>query len=179
GHAHDHDLPSEITEIVSGQPHSLLFANFQDAVGTQQNADDASRPNQPGSMWSEQFLALCQRSQCAGIGAIGIGTELIVSGVYQQILTGLRQHSELSLRERVFFELHSHCDDEHAEQLLQIAEELATSDAAIAEIEFGARMAIQLRTAFWDRMLKRARSAAAEASPIENAVTNLGYETSI
>lgn len=95
-------------------------------------------------------------NECVGVGAIGIGTELIVSKIYLQILEGLKNHTKLTLTQRVFFDLHSACDDDHAAQLISIALELAVSDKARQQIEYGMNESINLRTAFWDDMLSRA-----------------------
>lgn len=158
GDIHDMELPPEVMASVVGQSHSKLFRRFQEAVGVDAQYQRTSSRSQTGMLWSEQFLQLCEMNECVGVGAIGIGTELIVSSIYNQILIGLRAHSDLSMTERVFFDLHSQCDEEHAAQITLIAGDLADDHASCEQIEYGARMAIDMRIVFWDKMLERARN---------------------
>lgn len=172
GNAHDVALPPAVLATVEGQPHAQLFRRFQQAL----NINDAYRRAHPPSaaslQWRDRFARLCESNACAGVGAIGIGTELIVSRIYQQILVGLQQHSKLTLTQRVFFDLHSECDDQHASDLLEIARSLATTPEAREQIAYGARAAIRMRVAFWDAMLERANETssrhpiASETSPV-------------
>ncbi len=178
GKMHDIDLPEEIIASIQGQPHTRLYQRFQTAVGV----DTASQKNyshsEIGQLWSKQFLQLCNENEYVGVGAIGIGTELIVSSIYRQILKGLKAHSSLTVNERVFFDLHSQCDDDHAEQLLTIAEELAVDERSCQEIERGAMLAVNMRTMFWDQMLVRAQNISSKTmSPEEES--EFGYEASL
>ncbi len=157
GNAHDADLPPHILASVDGKTHSYLYMRFQDAIGADKHYRETTPPCKTAELWSAQFLQLCQTNEYVGIGAIGIGTELLVSEIYSQLLEGLKVHSELSIEQRVFFDLHAECDQEHANQMLQITEDLAQNQAAREQIEFGVNMALQLRILFWDKMLERAR----------------------
>lgn len=169
GHTHDADLPPDILASVDGESHARLFRRFQSALGLDDLALKPT-PECPGLKWSQQFLNLCRTNEHVGVGAIGIGTEFIVAGIYNQILEGLKSHSELTMAQRVFFDLHSVCDDEHAAQMLRITENLAHNADACEQIEVGIRSAIGLRSAFWDEMLERARGFPA-SDPITNERT--------
>jgi len=166
GERHDEGLPPELASAVAGQPHSLLYRRFQEALGvfdvsSGKGATSTANPSDgpaPGLAWSEGFLTLCKADAYVGLGAIGLGTELIVPSIYRQILAGLIAHTDLTMAERVFFHLHGECDERHAEQLLSITAELATDREACERIESGMRGALELRVAFWDRMLARACS---------------------
>jgi len=155
GHCVDADLPANVLTSVAGHSHVDLFRRFQSALGVDACYTPSARMPAVGEVWSQQFLALCRLSDHVGIGAIGIGTEMIVSRVYEQILLGIKHHSNLTLHERVFFDLHSQCDEEHAEQLLGIAADLAQDPHGREQIEYGARMAVALRVEFWDSMWER------------------------
>ena len=119
-------------------------------------------------------MQLCERDQWVGIAAIGIGTELLVSKIYQAILQGLRTYSKLSPIQRVFFDLHSACDDEHAAQLLTITKQLATDTTAREKIEYGVNAAITMRSLFWDDMLERAQAISTTTND-DTASIALGY----
>jgi len=165
GDMHDVELPADVLATVEGVPHAQLYRRFQEAVGVNDAYRSKSQESQTARLWRDQFLQLCAIDECVGVGAIGIGTELIVSSIYRQILEGLKTHSGLSMTERVFFDLHSQCDDEHAAQLLSIAHDLAQDHHdAIEKIEFGAKMALHLRVLFWDKMLARAQHFPASSS---------------
>ena len=179
GHVHDVELPQDVVDRIEGQPHAQLFELFQAALGVSPTEPVSPGDEQPGMAWSRGFQELCETNAAVGVGAIGIGTELIVSGIYRQILDGLKTHTNLSISERVFFELHSECDDEHAAQLNIIAAELAQDEQAAEQIAYGAQMAIALRTTFWDQMLERARSTPAATSHSAEALTDVGYQTSL
>lgn len=165
GNIHDVELPPEVLESVIGQSHALLFRRFQYAMGVNANYQLKSAEFQAGRLWSQQFLKLCKTNEYVGVGAIGIGTELIVSNMYNQILEGLKAHSNLTMTQRVFFDLHSECDEEHADQMLLIAKDLAHSVEACEQIQHGVDMAIKLRTEFWDNMLEHAQNFPAAIPP--------------
>lgn len=158
GGAPDVPLLPEVLETVIGQPHSLLYKRFQVAAGVDAAYRSKASQSLAAVEWQQQFLALCGMNEHVGIGAIGIGTELIVSGIYRQVLTCLKKHSDIADVDRVFFDLHSECDDQHAAEILLITQELATSSAACEKIEYGINTAINLRVAFWDDMLVRAKA---------------------
>jgi len=163
GDTHDIELPPDVLASVVGIPHTQLYHRFQEAMGIDVNYRATTPQSQTALLWSDQFLQLCEMDECVGIGAIGLGTEFIVSGIYHQILEGLRAHSDLTMTQRVFFDLHSQCDEEHAAQMISIAKALAQDNMACERIEYGMRMAINLRTVFWDKMLERALSFPASA----------------
>ena len=158
GHSLDIELPSDVLASVEGVSHAELFRRFQSALGVTATDIPFAPDVHPGHIWCEQFLALCRMNECVGIGALGFGTEMIVAPIYEQILQGLAVYSPLSPQDRVFFELHSQCDEAHGEEMYKIAWDLAKNPLAIQHIEYGARTAIALRVKFWDAMLERGQA---------------------
>ncbi len=156
GNPHDIELPSDVLASIKGQPHAVLYQRFQQALGINDTFKKNNLESHAALNWSQQFLELCEVNEYVGVGAIGIGTELIVSSIYRQILDALKTHSHLTKEQRVFFDLHSDCDDHHAAQILIIVKDLANNSAACEQIEYGVRKAIEMRSAFWDAMLDRA-----------------------
>jgi pyrroloquinoline quinone (PQQ) biosynthesis protein C len=175
GHIAEDELPPEIIASAEGQSHAQLFTRFQCALGVNSEYRDRQTDEHAGNLWSQQFLRLCSTNEHVGVGAIGIGTELIVSKIYQKILSGLINCSTLTMQERVFFDLHSTCDDDHAAQMLLIATDLATDEEACAKIEFGVKSALSLRTAFWDALLQRAQYVGATNQSAIQEASDLGY----
>ncbi len=176
GNIHDIELPPDVLESIGRQPHTQLFSRFQKALGVDAESSQTVSERQAGKLWSQNFLQLCEMNECVGIGAIGIGTELIVSNIYNQILEGLKVHSNLTMTQRVFFDLHSECDEEHAAQMLLIAEDLAVDQKSCEQIEYGINMAISLRAVFWDALLERAqRFPASAVSNSTEKLSEIGY----
>ena len=174
GDTHDVDLPPDVLASVVGQPHALSYRRFQEALGVDADYRKNTPQCQTGLLWSKQFLQLCEMNGCSGVGAIGIGTELIVSSIYKQILEGLKMHSNLSMTQHVFFNLHCECDDEHAAQMILIAEDLACDRAACEQIEYGVKMAINMRIMFWDKMLERAQNYPASSRHVIEKISAIG-----
>lgn len=156
GNVHDVDLPTDVLASIDKQPHTQLYRRFQKAVGVDLEPTPSNSDCDAGMQWSKKFLDLCELNECVGVGAIGIGTELIVTNIYHQILEGLKTYTDLTMKQRVFFELHSVCDDDHAAQLIKIAQDLAINEEACQQIEYGVTMASKLRVEFWDKMYDRA-----------------------
>ena len=137
-------------------PHAQLFERFRRAAGVSEQQEAEFRPCVTATTWRDLFLQKCQSSQNGvGLGAIGIGTELVVSAIYTQIRQGLREHSALSDADCLFFDLHIDCDDGHADELLRITEDLCSDAEHREAVRFGAISALNLRNAFWDVMLSR------------------------
>lgn len=175
GLSHDVELPPDVMESIAGQPHAVLFRRFQEALGIDSDFRATTDQCQTGLLWSKQFLQLCEMNQYVGVGAIGIGTELIVSSIYNQILQGLNQHSALTMKQHVFFNLHSACDEEHAAQIALIAADLARDSSSCEQIEYGVNMAINMRVMFWDKMLERAQSFPSSVTLLSEKTSAIGY----
>ena len=174
GDVHDMDLPPDVLASVEGEPHPELYRRFQVALGVDAASREAT-PTCPGRVWSQKFLKLCQMNAFVGVGAIGIGTEYIIARIYDQVLDAIKAHSDLTTSQRVFFDIHSQCDDEHAAQMMLVTEALARDADACEQIEFGIRSAIEYRTAFWDAMLLRARNFCASESAIPARPLTVGH----
>lgn len=156
GDTHGLELPEVLLACVEGVSHSELYTRFQESLGIDHGYRQSAAATETVLQWRDDFLQLCQMNECAGVGAIGIGTELLVSQIYSKILQAIRLHTDLSTEQYVFFELHSVCDDEHAGQVIRVCQDLAKNEHACEQIESGARLAIEMRTAFWDEMYERA-----------------------
>ena len=77
--------------------------------------------------------------------------------------------------ERVFFDLHTVCDEKHAAEMTSITEDLAIDRVSCEAIEHGVRTAISMRARFWDRLMDRARSFPASGLPSREKVPASGY----
>lgn len=143
-------------------PHRILFAEFREALGVTEEYEAAHVPCTTVLVWRDLFLQKCaSRQEGVGVGAIGLGTEFIVSTVYQPILQAVETHTDLNEREKLFLVLHSECDDEHGKEFCNITADVAKTTEAREAIRFGVNSALNLRSAFWDVMYARAIDGAA------------------
>ena len=140
-------------EWIVDQPHPVLFRRFADALG----ADLDNTPESDASVcWSEMFLLLLTHGTPAeAVGALGLGTENIVSTIYQSFVIAIGR-TELSIEDTVFFPLHTQVDDAHLETLQDIAVDLAQTPEGRQGLRRGMLKALQLRSVFWDWMYERA-----------------------
>lgn len=144
----DHDRSS-----ADATPHTELFARLRRAVG----ANDDEPPCDAALAWRDRFLELCaSRPASIGLGAIGIGTELVVSSIYRHLHTAVERHTDLAPQDYLFLTLHIDCDDEHGDVMRRISVELAEDQGQREALRFGVFASLGLRHAFWDAMLARA-----------------------
>jgi mannose-6-phosphate isomerase-like protein (cupin superfamily)/pyrroloquinoline quinone (PQQ) biosynthesis protein C len=144
-------------EWIKGVPHPQLFERFRLAVG---GADgDAAAPEEPEVVaWREMLLVvLSQGSAAEAVGALGLGTEAIVSTLYQAFVAAIERHGSLDPRDTVFFPLHTAVDDAHQASLRQIAIDCAGSERGRAELALGMHKALALRDSFWSWLHERAQ----------------------
>lgn len=136
---------------VAGVPHPALFRRFSDALGI--HREDLGTPSPAAAHWRTRFLSFLQNASAAeAVGALGLGTEHIVRPVYEQLLKGIIGMGTLRRDEFVFFELHCLVDDQHQQDLLEIAIDLAKQPGGIAGLRNGMRTALTMRCEFWDHL---------------------------
>jgi len=140
---------------IVGVPHPLLFKRFQAAVG----GCDQSAVGQEADQvvcWRELFIALLSQGSAAeAIGALGLGTESIVSEIYKPFVAAISR-LDLPPEDTVFFPLHTLVDDHHQETLLGIAASFAVTPEGRTGLRRGMIKALSLRSAFWDWLYARA-----------------------
>lgn len=142
-------------DTVDGVPHPVLFRKLCRAMGIGEEA--LGDPHQSTVRWRSRFRRFLESSSpAAGVGALGLGTESIVKGIYGQILPGIQSLAFLSREDYVFFELHCVVDDQHQKDLLQVAVDLITTPEARRELRRGMLTALDLRGELWDRLYTRA-----------------------
>lgn len=140
---------------VMGVPHPLLFRRFCHALGI--TDEELATPTPAAVQWRTRFLQFLEGATPAqAVGALGLGTEHVVKPIYRQLLAGILALGTLRRDEFVFFELHCLVDDQHQQDLLAIAAQLAATPAEIAELQSGMRTALGLRCEFWDHLYRSA-----------------------
>ncbi len=144
-------------EWVEGIPHPELFKNFQQSLGVEPDA--AVDPSSPVARWRDELLHLLNNDHpAAAVGALGLGTELIVSNMYAPVLRGVDRYGGVHPEGRSFLVLHALVDDSHAASLLELSARIATDGEARAALTRGMRRALDLRAEFWSALHEDALS---------------------
>jgi pyrroloquinoline quinone (PQQ) biosynthesis protein C len=157
GQLHEEDLQAiralgiEDSWVV-GIPHPILFQQFKKAICTNYTFE----MNEAVTNWRTSFLNYLDNcTEAEAVGAIGLGTESVVKVIYRPLIDSFSNHTSLTLRDYVFFPLHTEVDDEHGKVLLAIANDLASQSEEHARlVRKGMETALDLRAEFWSNLEK-------------------------
>jgi len=148
-------------EWIEGVPHPQLFKRFREATGITEAHDPANEAIEL-VCWRESFLAtLTHGSAAEALGALGLGTENIVSTIYLPFVAAI-ERTDLAPRDTVFFPLHTAVDDHHQQALEDISLAYAATASGKGDLRRGMIKALSLRSSFWDWMFERALNCADE-----------------
>ena len=138
-----------------GTPHPQLFRRFAEAMGASTEVDQEA---DQVVCWREMFLEVLRNGSAAeAVGALGLGTENIVSTIYKPFVRAIEM-TDINPRDSVFFVLHTAIDDDHQEVLQQIATSFAHTGQGRSDLRRGMLKALQCRASFWDWLLERAEN---------------------
>lgn len=150
-------------EWVDGIPHPELFRRFLEGIGVEPDA--VIDPASPVARWREKLLHLLETDHpAAAVGALGLGTELVVSRMYATVLRGVDRFGGIRPEDRSFLVLHALVDDAHAASLLELAARFALDGEGRAALARGMRAALDLRAAFWDELHQHATTTQENAA---------------
>lgn len=141
-------------EWVENIPHTLLFSQFQTALGI--TKADLGQICPEAVEFRDRIKQICEQNAASAIGAIGLAGELGVKQIYSYILEAIKRYTPLAPREYVFFTIHTRMDDEHTQALMAIAADLASTPENQEQLTQSLDLAMEARTKFWDAMLERA-----------------------
>ena len=143
-------------EWVKNIQHPVLFKRFYTAIGAGDDDNIERSESVQLVSWREMFLStLTYGTAAESVGAIGLGTENIVSTIYRPFVKAL-SYLNLNPRDTVFFPLHTAVDDHHQETLAEISRHYAALPNGKSDLRKGMIKALSLRSAFWDWMYERA-----------------------
>lgn len=144
-------------EWVDGIPHPELFSRYMNAAGIDKEFRQKNAYADDAIIWRDLFFSLCSKEGPArALGAIGLGTENIVKYIYRPFIKAIERHLDISLRDRVFFDLHAALDDQHGDALTDIAIDYAEQPEHRKQLREGMLMALSIRNAFFDGLQARA-----------------------
>jgi pyrroloquinoline quinone (PQQ) biosynthesis protein C len=140
---------------IVGIPHCQLFKRFGEALGV--NFAEATTEADEVICWRDMFFkVLTSDSPAQALGALGLGTEGIVSTMYIPFVKAIELFGKISPKDAVFFKLHTAVDDHHQQALYDICIDYAKIDINRDYLRYGMLKALSLRTIFWDWMYTRA-----------------------
>jgi pyrroloquinoline-quinone synthase len=150
-------------ELGKGDPqqaHAALFRRFTKALGL----DDAQLsviPAQPETTaLVDTYMDLTRRYGVLGIlGALCYASEGIVGALYSQIQRGLLRALPFNKEALVFFEVHVHVDDGHADRLESILLPMLRTQHDMQIVELAINDALYARCRFFDGVLRAAERA--------------------
>jgi pyrroloquinoline quinone (PQQ) biosynthesis protein C len=144
-------------EWVDKIPHTELFVRYLNAAGVDEQFRRSHAYSDEAIIWRELFYTICSREGPArALGAMGLGTENIVKYIYRPFIQAIVRHLDISLRDRVFFDLHAALDDQHGDALTKVAIDYAAIEENRAPIREGMLMALSIRGTFFDALQVRA-----------------------
>lgn len=138
-------------------PHTELYRRFCHAAGATAEYAVKTPACRTVLIWRDLFLQKCGSPEPGvGLGAIGLGTEMLVSSFYRYLHRAVSEHSDLTEDDYAFLTVHLDCDDEHGDHMKRISIDLAEDPGQREALRFGVLSSLNLRNAFWDVMLARA-----------------------
>ncbi|HEX5684032.1 MAG TPA: iron-containing redox enzyme family protein [Ideonella sp.] len=151
-------------ELGEGDPqraHASLFRQFTRALGV----DDvhlSAIPAQPETAaLIDTYRSLGDDYGVQGIlGALCYASEGIVAALYSHIQRGLRQAGTFDREALMFFEVHIHADDEHADKLEAILLPMLSTFEDELLVQQAIRTAMDARCLFFDGVLREAERVA-------------------
>lgn len=152
-------------ELGEGDPqraHAALFRRFTRALGI----DDAqllATPAQPETAaLIHTYRTLSERFGVLGIlGALCYASEGIVGVLYSHIQAGLLQAASFDREALMFFEVHIHVDDGHADKLESVLLPMLRTPQDEKLVEEAIGVALDARCRFFDGVLREAERDAA------------------
>jgi pyrroloquinoline quinone (PQQ) biosynthesis protein C len=132
--------------------HPALFRRFLRALGHDVPSLRRARPLPETTAFIAEFESLCRKSSwLEGLGALGPGTECVVTTIYSYLLRGIEASKLVSPRDYIFWTVHVQCDDQHGANILSSLEPHATSSRrAMDTIRRGARRILDARRRWFD-----------------------------
>lgn len=147
-------------ELGEGDPdraHAALFRRFTRALGVsdEQLAAMPALPETTGLI--ETYRTLSERFGVLGIlGALCYASEGIVGVLYSQIQAGLLRASEFDSDALMFFAVHIHVDDGHADKLESVLLPMLHTAQERQLVGRAIRSALNARCRFFDGVLREA-----------------------
>jgi pyrroloquinoline-quinone synthase len=147
-------------ELGEGDPlraHAALFRQFTRALGLDDTQLAAVPALPETAALIDTYMNLSNRYGVLGIlGALCYASEGIVAALYSHIQGALQQAARFDRDALMFFEVHIHADDGHADKLESILLPMLSAPQDELLVEQAIRTAMDARCGFFDGVLREA-----------------------
>ncbi len=143
----------------SPTPHSHMYRQMLQSLGL---SLDGAKPLVGTRRLIDAMFDHCRDAKVArGLGALCLGAEALVPGVYSDLLAGFSAHG-VPASDLEFFRVHVECDDGHAETMRDIMVDLVRRDPEQAPLMLaGGKALVDARLDFFDSIVAQVRAQAA------------------
>jgi pyrroloquinoline quinone (PQQ) biosynthesis protein C len=167
----------EVTRVGSERAgeltHPALFRRFLRALGISPAMVEATRPLPETTNMIETYQQVCREAHwLEAMGAMGPGTECVVSQLYKPIEDGLKASGVLTSEDYIFWTVHIVCDDGHGQNIIDAMAPFASNPENAAMVARGARRVLEARRRWFDGLERLVFGENADAS-LENGQTSL------
>ncbi|HTP94624.1 MAG TPA: iron-containing redox enzyme family protein [Burkholderiales bacterium] len=154
-------------ELGEGDParcHPALFRRFTRAIGIDDERLELIPAEPETQRLVDTYLGFADKYGVLGaLGAICYASEGIVATLYSQIERGLVRSISFKKDDLIFFDLHIHVDNGHANQLESVIAPLMTTPESFEVVTRAIREGLDARYAFFDGVLRAAAARKARA----------------
>lgn len=148
-------LVDEYGEGSEGEDHAQLYAHYLRALGVPDGAELTTTLCSAVWEFVGEHLRICREEPfLVGLGALGPGHEWAIPKMFSHIIPGLAR-AGVTYEERMYFDLHTEQDVEHAAWMSEALAALAQSDEDRAQVRRGALLSLSARYRFWTGVERR------------------------
>jgi pyrroloquinoline quinone (PQQ) biosynthesis protein C len=148
-------LVDEYGEGSDGEDHATLYRQYLRSLGVPEGSEDRTPLCSEVWQFVGEHLRICREEPfLVGLGALGPGHEWSIPRMFSHIIPGLAR-AGLSRDERLYFDLHTEQDLEHARWMTEALQELATTPEQQADVRRGALLSLRARYRLWTGIERR------------------------
>lgn len=141
------------TLVAQSKKHGDLYKNTLDDFGISNNLSQYKKNIETDILINNMFYFCKYQNSITGLGALCFGAESIAPYIYEAFVTGVKKIG-LEDKDLEFFNLHIHCDDDHAEKMYKVIMNLTNGDEKLLNQAFRAgEIMTRLRVIFLDSLV--------------------------
>ena len=142
-------LVDEYGEGSDGEDHASLYLKYLYSMGVEPGEEESTPLCTAVWEFIGNHLRICREEPfLVGLGALGPGHEWAIPKMFHNIIPGL-ERAGMSYDDRLYFDLHTEQDIDHANWMSEALEQLGQDDEARAQVRRGALLSLGARFRFW------------------------------